>query len=156
MDQSKIEETIREYLPQIIHMSLATCIENKPWVCEVHFAWDDDLNIYFCSSYDRRHSEELRKNPQVAGNIVTQHAKHQTVRGVYFEGIAEQLEQIDESHPGFIAYTKRFGAGPHTVQAAKSEGKARFYKISVNDFYLFDGYTSDPAQKFHLAWNSKK
>ena len=37
MNEEKIERIIREYLPQIIHMSLATVKDNKPWVCEVHF-----------------------------------------------------------------------------------------------------------------------
>jgi len=35
-----IEQKIREYLPQVIHLSLATSSENKPWVGEVHFAYD--------------------------------------------------------------------------------------------------------------------
>ena len=29
-----IENIIREYIDKSLHMSLATCVDNKPWVCE--------------------------------------------------------------------------------------------------------------------------
>src|SRR2546430_7154060 len=96
-----IEKTIREYLPQIIHMSLSTCADNKPWICEVHFAYDDELNLYFASNKNSRHATEIRANLQVAGNIVTQHFLNQKARCVSFEGIAEQIEDIDENHPAY-------------------------------------------------------
>ncbi len=40
-----LEQIIREYIPQIVHMSLATTADSKPWVCEVHFAYDDAPNV---------------------------------------------------------------------------------------------------------------
>lgn len=45
-----IEKTIRNYFPQVIHMSLATCADNKPWICEVHYVFDNELNLYFRST----------------------------------------------------------------------------------------------------------
>ena len=148
-----VEQIIREYLPQIIHMSLATSVGNKPWVCEVHYAYDDELNLYFVSSFDRRHSEEIRKNQQVAGNIVTQHFLNQKVRGVYFEGTAKQLEDLEEIQHAYEIYTKRYPASPPLAQLAEAKGKARFYKVTVNDYYILDAYVSDPPQKFHLPWS---
>ena len=47
MDNDEIEKIIREYITKIPHMSLAAVSDNKPWVCEVHFAYDNDLNLYF-------------------------------------------------------------------------------------------------------------
>jgi uncharacterized protein YhbP (UPF0306 family) len=148
-----IERTIRKYIPQVVHMSLATCADGRPWVCEVHFSYDDALNLYFCSAMQTRHCTEIGKNPHVSGTIVTQHFLNQQVRGVYFEGVAEQLGAVGEDHPGFVSYTERLGAGPHFVQAAKAEGSARLYKIRVSDFYLVDGYDHQPPQKLHLPWN---
>ena len=147
-----VEKTIREYLPQVIHMSLATVSGNKPWVCEVHYAYDDALNLYFVSGTNRRHSEELRNNAHVAGNIVTQHFLNQKVRGVYFEGTAEELGDIDEMHRAYQTYTKRYADSPQLVKIARAEGGARFYKVSVSDWYVLDGYVNDPPQKFHLPW----
>ncbi len=152
MDAAKIEQTIRKYIPQVIHMSLATSTNERPWVCEVHFSYDDELNIYFCSSTQTRHCTDISSNPNVSGTIVTQHFLNQRVRGVYFEGQAEQLEAVGENHPGFTSYGARLGGGPSFVQAAKAEGLARLYKITVSDFYLIDGYDHQPPQKFHLPW----
>jgi nitroimidazol reductase NimA-like FMN-containing flavoprotein (pyridoxamine 5'-phosphate oxidase superfamily) len=49
-----VGKAIREYLPNIVHMSLGTCVDNQPWVCEVHFVYDDDLNLYWRSQPSRR------------------------------------------------------------------------------------------------------
>ena len=94
MENAEIERIIREYIDQVVHMSLGTCVDNKPWVCEVHFAVDDELNIYFRSVKNNRHGQEILQNPHVAGNIITQHFKNQKIRGVYYEGTAELLERF--------------------------------------------------------------
>lgn len=151
MSNEEIEKVIREYIEQVIHLSLATSRENKPWVCEVHFAYDDDLNLYFVSSKDRRHSLEIADNPAVAGNIVTQHHKKQKVRGVYFEGRAEQVADVDETHPGYQAYIARLGGWDGMLKEISQDGKAALYRISVKSFYLFDSYESGRG-KFTLAW----
>ena len=46
---NKIESIIRDYIKDIVHMSIATCVDEKPWITEVHYAYDDDLNLYFIS-----------------------------------------------------------------------------------------------------------
>lgn len=149
-----VESTVRDYIPQVIHMSLATVSGDKPWVCEVHYAYDDDLNLYFVSGVNRRHSEELRDNPHVAGNIVTQHFLNQKVRGVYFEGTAKELSDLDEMKLAHVTYAKRYTDSPQLVKVAQAQGGARFYKVKVSDWYVLDGYDADPPQKFHLPWKA--
>jgi len=151
-----IEATIRSYLPQVIHMSLATCAHNKPWVFEVHFAYDHDLNLYFRSTPDRRHSQEIAANPNVAGNIVTQHHLGQRVRGVYFEGTAEKLSQVDSDHIAYQLVAKRFGFGPEILQEAGTDSGHGFYKITVSDYYVFDSYGPGPSAKHHLPWRTRE
>ena len=148
----EIEKTIRDYLPQVIHMSLATSANDQPWVCEVHFVSDDDLNLYFRSTPQRRHSLEIENNAKVAGNIITQHFLGQKVRGVYFEGTAEKLIDVTEEHPAYLEYAKRFGCGPEILEEATKDTGHHFYKITVHKFALFDGYESSPSTKFELDW----
>ncbi len=147
-----VEQAIRDYLPDVLHMSLATCTGNKPWVCEVHFAYDDDLNIYFRSTPSRRHSQEIAQNPNVAANIVTQHGLGDKPRAVYFEGKAEQLDDIDENHIAYRLIHERLGIGPEILENAQQADGHKFYKISVSDYYVFDVRESTPAQKYHLPW----
>lgn len=152
MEPQQIEQTIREYIDQIVHMSLATSANNQPWVCEVHFAVDNELNIYFRSIKSARHSQEIFSNPHVAGNIVTQHFKNQRVRGVYFEGRAELLADFDETHPGVLATAKRFGE-KSAIQAVKPEdNESHYFKITVKNWYLFDSYGPAPVGKHQLPW----
>jgi uncharacterized protein YhbP (UPF0306 family) len=147
-----IEKTIREYLPQVIHLSLATSIENKPWVSELHFVYDDELSLYFRSTPQRRHSQEIAINPNVAGNIIVQHQLGQKVRGVYFEGTAALLNDVTEDHVAYLECVKRFGMGKEILESATQADGHKFYQITVETFYLFDSVESSPSQKYELPW----
>lgn len=148
-----IEQVIRDYLPQIIHMSLGTSKDNKPWVCEVHFVYDDNLNLYFRSLTGRRHSQDIAANPQVAGNIVKQHTVGEYPLGLYFEGTAELLSNEDERRVVEPLFKERLGATADILaEAANSEGH-QFYKITVANWYAFGKFDGDKGQKIKLAWN---
>lgn len=148
-----VEELIREHIDKTLHLSLATCVDNKPWVCEVHFAYDDELNLYFRSKPNRRHSEEIEINHHVAGNIVQQFALEDSVVGVYFEGSAEKLTGVNNMHPGYIAMQNRHIAGADTLDEAESSEGHQFYKISVKKWALFGSFEGNPSQKYELEWN---
>jgi len=146
-----VEKAIRDYLPGMLHMSLATCVDNKPWVCEVHFVYDDDLNLYWRSTPDRRHSQEIVRNPNVAGNIVEQHGADMKPRGLYFEGTAEQLSGLTEASPEYKLFADRLGLGPDIL-----DNPHGFYKLTVADWYVFDARESKPSQKYHLGRSGDK
>lgn len=153
MSHDEIEKIIRNYIPQIVHMSIATVKDNKPWVCEVHFSYDDDLNIYFMSSTETRHAKELIANPAIAGNIVTQHYKDQKVRCVDFEGTAKPLDSAEAEATAYKAYVSRYGESEGLLNEIRKDGNARFFKITVDTFYLFDSY-GDARGKHTLPWKS--
>jgi uncharacterized protein len=155
MNEKQVEAIIRDYIPQIIHMSLATVQDNKPWVCEVHFSYDDELNLYFMSSANTRHGQEIAKNPHVAGNIVVQHHKDQKVRCVDFEGTAEILSAADAETQAYKAYVSRYGESEGLLNEIRKDGDARFFKITVSDYFLFDSY-GDQRGKYHLPWHQKE
>lgn len=150
MKKDEIESIIREYIDQVIHLSLATVKGNKPWVCEVHFSYDAEMNLYFVSSKNTRHATELIENPFVAGNIVTQHFKNQKVRCVDFEGTATMLEGED-AEGAYRAYVTRFGKSEGLLNEIRKDGDTRFFKITVSDFFLFDSY-GEGRGKHHLPW----
>lgn len=88
----------------------------------------------------------------VAGNIVTQHFLGQKVRGVYFEGSAEMLENVTKDHVAYQLYCQRFGTSEEILDEAQKDTGHVFYKITVKKFCLFDGYESNPSTKYELDW----
>ena len=148
-----VEKIVREYIDKTIHMSLATVKDNTPWVCEVHFAYDDRLNLYFRSLKSRRHSQEITNNSNVAGNIVDKYALGDTVVGVYFEGKARLLEVGDEQNTAFESIKNRLKTGDDILEEAQSEDGHQFYKITVTNWYVFGRFGGSSGQKHKLVWN---
>lgn len=146
-----VESTIRDYIKNVLHMSLGTCVDNKPWVCEVHFVYDDDLNLYFVSDVNRRHSQEIAKNSYVSGTIHESHTLDMKPRGLYYEGTAEVMSNVTDDSPVFQLFVARFNFTPDKLPSAVANEGPKFYKITVSDWYLFDCRESTPSQKYHWA-----
>lgn len=72
-------------------MSLGTVDEGGVWVADVLYVFDDELNIYWMSDPDTRHSKAIAKNPNVAGTI-TVNLLGENNEGLQFEGVAQKIE----------------------------------------------------------------
>ena len=151
MNNEMIEKVIREYVGKTVHLSLATVSENKPWVCEVHFAYDDNLNLYFVSKPTSRHCLELSKNPHVAGNIVAQHSLTEAPHGIYFEGTAEVV--TSPSDEDIQRYCEALGRDTAELkeQLLQVEGR-RMYQIKVENWATFGNFDGSGTAKHELAW----
>lgn len=67
MDQ--VKQLIHELLHDAPLFTLATCVNNQPWCCDMIFVWDDDFNMYWLSSPDARHSKEIEQNSKVGATV---------------------------------------------------------------------------------------
>jgi len=147
-----VEKIIREYIDKTVHMSLATVKDNKPWVCEVHFAYDDKLNLYFVSRLDTRHCQEISANPFVAGNIIRQHDLEELPHGIYFEGKAEVI--IDPSDEDISRYCKRLARDAVELHELLEVKDVRaMFKVSVKNWAAFGKFNDVDLQKYELTWN---
>ena len=148
-----LEELIREFLPSKNVLQLATSVNNQPWVCNVHYYSDDDLNMYWISTPQRRHSEEIKQNPRVAVVIkVHENTPNENyIIGLSAEGTAElagrDLGQINEAYmkkldkPAQLMADIKDGSNPH-----------EFYKFSPTKFVLFDtkNFPKEPRQEWKI------
>lgn len=148
-----VEKVVREYIEKTVHMSLATVSSDAPWVCEVHFAYDDNLNLYFRSLKSRRHSQEIAANPKVAGNIIDKYGLGDPVVGVYFEGTAELISAGDEQNLAAECLKKRLKIVDDIVAEAANDDGHQFYKITVANWYVFGRFGGTSGQKHKLVWN---
>lgn len=152
MTSSEIEKIVREYIDKTVHMSLATVSGDKPWVCEVHFAYDNNLNLYFVSKLTTRHCTEIASNPSVAGNIVKQHSLEESPHGVYFEGTAEAIEPTDDQLELYCSRLDR--SKDELAVQLKEENGRRMYRIDVFNWAIFGKFGLDANQKHELAWSN--
>ncbi len=148
-----IEKVVREYIEKSLHMSLATVINNKPWVCEVHFVYDDNLNLYWRSLKSRRHSQEIAKNPHVAGNIVRQHSLKEGPHAIYFEGKAELVDNEASRQKIFPLFHKRLSVSESILEDAQTNGGHQFYKATIENWYAFGKFEGTSYDKYKLGWN---
>ena len=148
-----IEKIVRGYIDKSLHMSLATVAGDKPWVCEVHFVYDEDLNLYWRSLTSRRHSQEITQNSNVAGNIVRQHGLNEYPHAIYFEGTAEELTSAEKQREVFPLFEQRLGASKSILDEAGEPNGHHFYKITVANWYAFGKFGGPSGGKFKLEWN---
>lgn len=149
-----IKELIQEYLKQAKLMQLATVKENNPWVCSVWFGFDDDLNIYFFSATNRRHSLEIEKDERVAGAIVLPQAPEDQPRGLQFEGKAKRLTGEAAIAHARLTYEGRiFDTETIDKFLAHKERPHSFYRITPSKFVLFDAvnFPDNSRQEYKVA-----
>ena len=82
---------IKEVLEKGYLMSLGTVDEGGVWVADVLYLFDGELNLYWMSDPDCRHSQAILKNPNVAGTITVNLPKENNL-GIQFSGAAEKIE----------------------------------------------------------------
>src|SRR4030042_5823524 len=137
-----LKKLIKEYLSEANLMQIATVKNNKPWIATVWFAPDGDFNLYFISRNTRRHSQEIAKNPFVAGAIAKPHKTlGDKTRGIQFEGKCYEVKGA-ELIKSFAIFAKRFPTVTKFILSPKDiiEGVTdhHFYKIVPSQIVLFD------------------
>lgn len=144
---------INNYLKETKLMQLATAINNQPWVCNVWFVSDDDLNIYWFSSITRRHSDEVLNNNKVAGAIVIPQNPNDPPRGLQFQGVAELLEDEEEINKARSLYQEKILPSEKIDEFMSHKEKPhKFYKIKPSRFVLFDvvNFPENSRQEYNL------
>ena len=156
MNPADVEQIIRDGIKDLYHLSLATSRDNKPWVCEVHFGYDQELNLYFISLPTRRHSEDIAYNPRVAGNIIPQYSlEAPDILGIYFEGTCKKLENETDKQIAFRALQEHINLSAERLKESRNPGEHQFYKISVKEWSIFGRFGGPSGVKHTIKWSSQ-
>lgn len=119
-------------------LNIATVDGDQPWSCIVYYASDKNLNFYWISKPDTRHSKEIQKHAKVAGSIPIKF-DDLTVVGVQLEGDAVLVESSEEIATKVKLYSDKFNRGEEWYTnfiAGKNEHK--LYRITPRQFAIFD------------------
>lgn len=133
-----VKQLIEDYLEEVIIMQLATSDDSQPWCCSLHYAFDDDFNLYWISTPETRHSKEISKNPKVAGTIVREHKKEDKPRGLSFQGTAREITDANEIRKLITAYEKRFDWAGAGAEIISGKNPHHLYQIKPEKFIYID------------------
>lgn len=145
------EKTIRQYLQSAKMMQLATVADDQPWCCSLFYAPDEELNIYWISLPDTRHSQAILSNNRVAATVAIAFTPGKPVVGVSIEGVAQIVDDPDETRQAIRQYATYCDRGDEWYEdymAGKNPHK--LYKLRPKLFVLFDveHFPDDPRQEW--------
>ncbi len=144
-------ELLEQYVLAAKLMQLSTvCPDGTPTVCTVWYvpAFRPD-RLHFVSRTDRLHSENIVRNPAVAGAIIDNPPAEMglTARAVSFTGRARILPVtgIDEKARAFVA---RWPAAARVFDAMP-DVPSRLYEVAVAQWVLYDeeNFRSSPRRE---------
>jgi uncharacterized protein YhbP (UPF0306 family) len=149
-----VEALVREYLPQVAIMQLATSVNDQPWACTVHYYSDDALNLYWVSTEVREHSQMIAQNPRVSAAIVVHEntSEEKYIVGISLIGEAELIGQKIDDAIG-SGYIKKTGRNPQLLdEIAMGKNPHKFYRLKPSKIVLFDTlhFTDKPRQELAL------
>ena len=145
-------KVIKDILSKVNKMVLCTVREGRPWAATVFFAYDNDLNLYFFSVKEARHSRDIARNKYVAGAISSEHKRGLAEpfhKGLQFEGMCELVGKknaakyyvlYERQHPRIRDFHDKKDAGEE------------LYKVRVSKWVLFD--TSKNPIRREIKWRS--
>lgn len=146
------QSLIKDYLSAAKMMQLATVSDGKPWTCNVWFAADKNLNIYWFSARTRRHSKEVEACPNVSAAICLPQSPSDTVaRGLQLEGTAERLTNAVDIATAMKSYVGKIFSLTQVKRLAELADRPHsFYRIKPSLFVLFDtgSFPDDSRQEY--------
>lgn len=145
------KELSRKSLQEINILQLATAENNNPWICTVHFYADDQLNLYWVSRTDRKHSKQIAENPFASATMVVHEntPSENYVISVTLSGKAELLADV----PAGIreAYVAKLNKPPNMLPDQNDpDNLQEFYRLTPSEVVLFDtkNFLKAPRQVF--------
>lgn len=151
MDDPELRADIKKYLDEAKMMQLATARDSHPWISNLWFVADKDLNVYWISSSTRRHSAEIYDNERVAAAMcVVQEPSQSNRGGVQIEGVAREVKKPLEIARALKLYAARGIFSTAQVKKFMSDARNphRFYRISPERIVYFDPSKKQSAREY--------
>lgn len=122
-------------------MTLAT-YNQKPWVATVYYVTDKDLNLYFVSSPNSKHCQDIEKNKQVACAVYDSHTPNSELKiGIQLQGEASLVKGWDKTKVLLKMWHKAAPGAEEIVNVRNMKNKvitSRVYKIKPTLIKFFN------------------
>lgn len=137
-----LHKEIYNYLSTQKLMAVATN-GKYPWIANVYYVHDPDLNLYFLSKQNREHCEALLVNSKVAVAIADSHQPiYEPQKGIQMWGVAEKVNVISRLEWMFKMWNKLISEGKKDPLANPQQfltaGVSSVYKITPKRIKFFN------------------
>lgn len=138
-----LKRQILDYLACHNTMTLATCDAEAPWAATVFYA-NEDLSLYFFSSPESRHCQNLARNPRVAVTIQEDYKDWRIIKGVQLEGGVSVIDSLLEKAKVMAIYARKYPAviklfsDPASGIYYKAFLKVKFYRVAPERLFFVD------------------
>lgn len=135
-------------------MQLATSVNEQPWACTVHYYSDENFNLYWLSTKDRRHSKEIEQNPKVAATILVHEdtPTEKYIIGISVEGAAELADE-QTVEKALSEFAKKHHSNSNFIKDVHSgKNPHRLYRLQPSNIVVFDtkNFPDSPRQEWKL------
>ena len=138
--RESLESSINRYLVRHTTLSLATCLDGRPWSTDLFYASDDSCQLYFVSSITTLHCQHIAANPRVSVSISRQCSDWTEIKGLQLDGVAGIVSKADRDAVTEMYLTK-FPALKKLHKASeilRIFRESSFYRISPEWIRLID------------------
>ena len=137
-----LKQEIDTYLRTQKLMSVAT-YGKSPWIANVYYVHDSDLNLYFLSKTWREHCQAIGINTKVTAAIADSHQQiYELQKGLQISGTAEQVNIISRLEWMFKMWNKLISGnkGEKLTDPKKflDAGTSAIYKITPKRIKFFN------------------
>ena len=131
-----------QYLREHNVLSLATSVNDVPWVAPVFYAWHAAA-LYFLSAPHTRHCQNLAANPQIAGSIQEDYNTWTEIKGLQLAGRGVLLAGDEREHAIGI-YQRKFNLNADTApeQILRALDKVSWYRFDLQQLLFVDNSVS--------------
>lgn len=138
-----VKQQVLDYLKSHNTMTLATCAGEMPWAATVFYA-SDDLKLYFFSSPESRHCQNLAANSRVAVTIQEDYKDWRLIKGIQLEGKVILVDSVIEKAKAIAVYARKYPAviklftDPTSGVYHKAFLKVKFYCVIPERLFYID------------------
>ena len=119
-----LKQQILDYMQAHNTMTLATSVGDVPWAATVFYA-SDDLRLYFFSTPDSRHCQNLVVNARVAVTIQEDYHDWRQIKGIQLEGNVALVDGFLEKTKAMAVYARKY---PGVIKLFTDPASGVFYK----------------------------
>jgi uncharacterized protein YhbP (UPF0306 family) len=120
-----LKQQVLDYLGSHNTMTLATSVNDAPWAATVFYA-NDDLRLYFFSSPESRHCQNLAANARVAATVQEDYQDWRKIKGIQLEGRLELVDGVVAKAKAMAIYAVKY---PEVIKLFTDPTNGAFHQV---------------------------